>query len=393
MAETVPIIVTVNRMEEGNRAYRSLADPQSYRPLWGEEAGDVIEGGEARAGRRLTYRVHARVIEDLGPQDTVAAFRAQNNVFSAELDEKAYGIPEDVPPRIPEAEVDDLNLALTVPVPEEAVQRYAGLLGSGLTGAGSVHPKGVEVAVLDTGLDREWARLLTMQDVEVAPSVVNHQQFTDEPHTALEAGHFHGSHCQGIFSAGTDLRVNVAQVLDDGGSGYTSWVMDGLYWAVRNGCRVANLSLGGGRFSQAMADAVAYAASRGCLVVCAMGNDGVYERQYPAGYARSTAVIASSYRDGMRAPFSNYGEWAHGTTDGVGVLSWGLDGALVRASGTSMATPLYARVLALLVAEYGLPSRVLKVAGGTSQDTPEPVLEEGNGRIHAGAAAAELRGA
>ena len=383
--ETVPIIVRANAIAGGNHAYRELADRETYRPLWGEELGD--EG----AGRRIQYRVHAGVIDGFAPQETVDIFRAQDNVFHAELDLKAYSIPEDLPPRIPEVEEADINQALGIPVPEATAQDYAGLLGTGLMGAGSVHPKGVEVAVLDTGLDAEWARVLTRDSFEVAPSVVAHRQFTDEQHTALEAGHFHGSHVQGILSSGTDLRVNVAQVLDDEGAGYTSWIMDGLYWAVRQGCRVANLSLGGGRYSQAMADAVAYATSRGCLVVCAMGNDGIYEKQYPAGYARATAVIASSYRDGMRAGFSNYGEWAHGTTDGVDVLSWGIGGVLVRASGTSMATPLYSRVLALLIAEFGSPSTILKIAGRVALDTPERVIEEGNGRIFARAIRDELR--
>jgi len=166
--------------------------------------------------------------------------------------------------------------------------------------------------------------------------------------------------------------------------------MDGLYWAVRNGCRVASLSLGGGAYSQAMADAVRYARSRGCLVVAAMGNDGRYLKSYPAAYPGATAVIASSYADEMRASFSNYGEWCHGTTDGVRVLSWGMDGVLVRSSGTSMSTPLYARTLALLIAEHGSPSVVLKVAGRTALDTPEPVLEEGNGRVHGASAHAEF---
>lgn len=375
MTGTVPIVASVNSIREGNNAWRSLADPATYRPLWGEEAGD------GDAGRRLQYRVRARVLPGLSPEDTVAAFLAQDNVVSAEIDERAYGIPEPLPPRVAEVELDGLA------VPEEPSLRYAGLLGLGLDGAGTVHPKGVEVAVLDTGIDGVWA-------VRKGERLVAHGQFTDEPHDAVlpdGAGHFHGTHVAGTLTANTKLRLNVAQVLADDGSGYTSWIMDGLYWAVRNGCRVANLSLGGGHYSQAMADAVAYAASRGCLVVCAMGNDGAYERQYPAGYARSTAVIASSHGDSMRAGFSNYGEWAHGTTDGVGVLSWGLDGALVRSSGTSMSSPLYARILALLIAEHGSPSAVLKVAGRTARDTPEPVLEEGNGAVDGAAAHEELR--
>lgn len=378
MENTIPIIATVNSIREGNRAYRELADPETYHPMWGEEVGDED------AGRRLQYRVNARMIDGLDSTDTIGVFRAQDNVVQAEIDRRAFGVPEDLPKRMPEVE----DLGAGAMVPEEAVLRYAGSYPFRLFGSGAVYQSGLEVAVLDTGLDSMWASKCFAAG---NPFIANHKQFTDEAHMAVEAENFHGTHCMGLLAAGTRLKINVAQVLGDDGSGYTSWIMDGLYWAIRQGCRVASLSLGGGHYSQAMADAVAYARRRGCLVVCAMGNDGVMEREYPAAYPGATGIIASSHFNEMRAPFSNYGDWAHGTTDGVSVLSWGLDGALVRASGTSMATPLYARVLALLIAEHGSPSTVLKVAGATAHNTPEPVVEEGNGRIFAQDIDDELR--
>ncbi len=374
MTDTVRLIATVNSMREGNAAYRRFADPETYRPLWGEERGD--EG----AGRRLTYAV------EVSDREAIDRFREQDNVFRAEEDVRAYGIPEPLPPRLREVEPGSLETQ----VPEEAVLRYASVgpkfQEMGLDGTGSVYPDGLEVAVLDTGIDRVWAERMGTRLMSTA-------QFTDEPHGAIlpaGVGHMHGTHCSGILCAGNKLRLNKAQVLADDGWGYTSWIMDGLYWAIRSGCRVVSMSLGGGSYSQQMADAVAYARTRGVLVVCAMGNDGRYLKSYPAAYPGATAVIASSYTDSLRASFSNYGEWAHGTTDGVQVLSWVLDGYLGRASGTSMATPLYARALALLIAEYGSPSTTLKVAGATAKDTPEPAIEEGYGRISGLAAAREL---
>lgn len=367
------IIARVNRMEEGNSAYRQFADPETYNPIRGEEVGD--EGH----GRDLIYTVE---ISDgfVG----LERFAEQDNVLYVEPDLRAYGIPEDLPPRL--AEVQDDEAA----IPELEVRNY---IGQGklfsqleIDGTGVPHPHGVEVAVLDTGLDHIWSERL-------GDRLTQHEQFTDENHPAIlpeGVGHFHGTHCAGLIAADNKIRLNIAQVLGDDGSGYNSWITNGLYWAVRNGCRVASLSLGGGSFSTAMDDAVNYARSRGCLVVAAMGNDGRYLKSYPAAYLGATAILASHYTDAMRANFSNYGEWGFLTTEGVSVLSWVLSGVLGRASGTSPATPLAARGLALLIGRYGGPAQVLKTVGATAADTPEPVLEEGHGRLHTRYAAEEL---
>lgn len=372
------IIAEANRVPGGNEAWRRYADPDSYRELYGESAGDED------AGARIVYAAEAHAATPGETEaDVLARFRAEHNVIHADFDRRNNRIPEPLPPRVAEVEAEGS------PVPEPAVLDYGGLDGRTrglLDGRGSVYPGGCEVSVLDTGLDLSWSRRMGDRLGET-------MQFTDEAHGALlpeGVGHFHGTHCAGIVAAGTGLKLNVGQVLADDGSGYDSWITDGIYWAIRAGSRVISMSLGGGGFSQAQADAVRYARSRGVLVVAAMGNDGRYLKSYPAAYPGAAGVIASHHRDSMRARFSNYGEWAHGTTEGVDFLSWGLSGALVRSSGTSMATPFYARGLALLIAEFGRPSYVLKALAATAADTPEPVLEEGHGRMHVGAALEEI---
>lgn len=366
------IIVRSKRMEEGNSAYRQFADPETYNPIRGEEVGD------AGHGRDIVYTV------DVSYGDALDRFREQDNVLYAEPDERAFGIPEELPPRLQEVE------PAATEVPELEVKNYIGqgnrFADLGIDGTGENYPNGVEVAVLDTGLDSVWAERL-------GPRLASHEQFTEEFHASIlpeGTGHFHGTHCAGLVAAGNKIRLNIGQVLGDDGSGYNSWITNGIYWAVRNGCRVASLSLGGGSYSVAMEDAVAYARSRGCLVVAAMGNDGRYLKSYPAAYLGATAILASHYTDHMRASFSNFGEWGFLTTEGVSVLSWVLSGVLGRASGTSMATPLAARGLALLIGRYGSPAEVLKVVGATAVDTPEPVLEEGHGRLQTRLAAEEL---
>ena len=63
-----------------------------------------------------------------------------------------------------------------------------------------------------------------------------------------------------------------------------SWVAEGLVYAVDNGAKVINLSLGGYDTSSTLLEAVDYAWNNGCVVVAAAGNDNTSLPAYPAAY-------------------------------------------------------------------------------------------------------------
>ncbi len=141
----------------------------------------------------------------------------------------------------------------------------------GLTG------KGVKVAVLDSGIDATHP--------DLAGRVIAQENFSDSPEVTDHAGH--GTHVAGIL-AGTgaasggkyrgvapDASLLNGKVLDDQGSGSESGVIAGMEWAVAQGAKVVNLSLGGGPtdgtdpVSQAL-DTLS--AQSGALFVVAAGN-------------------------------------------------------------------------------------------------------------------------
>jgi serine protease len=93
----------------------------------------------------------------------------------------------------------------------------------------------------------------------------------------------HGTHVTGTVAQTTNNSYGVAgiafnakimpvKVLDSSGSGSYSNIAAGIRWAVDNGAKIINMSLGGSSGSQALQDAIAHAQAGGVLVVCAAGN-------------------------------------------------------------------------------------------------------------------------
>ncbi|MDP9177764.1 MAG: S8 family serine peptidase, partial [Gemmatimonadota bacterium] len=90
--------------------------------------------------------------------------------------------------------------------------------------------------------------------------------------------------------------VNIANPNDVRGTGSSADIAAGIRWAVDNGARVLNLSLGGTTATQVERDAIAYAIARGAVVVAAMGN--AFQQgnptSFPAAFPNVVAVGAIS---------------------------------------------------------------------------------------------------
>jgi len=169
----------------------------------------------------------------------------------------------------------------------------------------------------------------------------------------------HGTHVAGIAAATTANGLGIAglgystrllngKVLDDTGSGLTSWVAQGMYWAADNGASVINLSLSGsGACTAVVQDAINYAWARNVVVLAAAGNTGTSDLRSPASCANVLAVGATDPGD-ARATFSTYGTWVDVAAPGVDIVSLNNVGEYAPKSGTSMAAP-YASGLAALV--------------------------------------------
>ncbi|MFH1428988.1 MAG: S8 family peptidase, partial [Candidatus Margulisiibacteriota bacterium] len=101
---------------------------------------------------------------------------------------------------------------------------------------------GIKVAVLDTGIDYNHP-LLT-------GNVVAQFDFAENDADAFDDTNGHGTHVAGIIAArdgiGVAPSVNllIGRVFDDNDVGLISYLANGAQWAINNGARIINMSLG-----------------------------------------------------------------------------------------------------------------------------------------------------
>lgn len=132
----------------------------------------------------------------------------------------------------------------------------------------------------------------------------------------------HGTHVAGIIgavgndSAGTTgvcwkAKIMAVRVMDSTGSGTTAHIVQGVNYAVTNGAKVINMSLGGTTFDQAFSDAITAAQNSDVVVVVAAGNSSANNETtptYPCNYTQSNLICVAALDQAYAlASYSNYG--------------------------------------------------------------------------------------
>jgi len=172
-----------------------------------------------------------------------------------------------------------------------------------------------------------------------------------------------GNNGSGIAGVAWDVDIAIMPVkfMDKNSDGKTtgslSDAVDAIYFAVDHGAQIINASWGFYDYSRSLQDALAYAQSKGVLVVASAGNKGQnndLNDHYPSNYPNDNIVaVAAMDSDGTLASFSNYGtKNVDISAPGVGITTTTLNGGLISwASGTSFATPFVTGVAALVVSQ------------------------------------------
>ncbi len=152
------------------------------------------------------------------------------------------------------------------------------------------------------------------------------------------------------------------KILDDNGGGQLAWLVQGIRWCISNAARhkikVLSLSLGAPDGAPVLRRALVDAKAAGLITVCAAGNEGnSSDLGYPARYAGEQLCLAvgAVRSDKHITDFSNTGRGMSRmglVAPGFEVLSTVTRNRYARFSGTSMAAPHVAGILALAIAKH-----------------------------------------
>lgn len=181
-----------------------------------------------------------------------------------------------------------------------------------------------------------------------------------------DPGQSHGTHVAGTIAAANNgfgmtgvahnAEIMAIRMGNVSGNSFTNAgrLSEAIRYAVDNGADVINMSLGWNPEGGAVREALAYAASRNVIAVMSSGNSSASRPGSPANNATDYGIsVGAVDRNGAIARFSNRAgsddRMQHVMAPGVNIYSTVADNRWNYSSGTSMASPHVAGVVALML--------------------------------------------
>jgi subtilisin family serine protease len=244
---------------------------------------------------------------------------------------------------------------------------------------------GVTVAVIDTGVDPTNPVLQNLlvsgydftrninggsekSDVNTSPDLsqaqtaqVNQRTVAvlDQRTVAVLDGSQYSAFGHGTMTAGIlhlvapQAKIMPLKSFNADGSGYDSDILRAIYYAVKNGAKVLNMSFDYPSYSSELANAIKYANSKGVVSVASAGNGGQQVAVYP-GALPSVIDVASTSNSDIQSTFTNFGAppvWI--AAPGEGVVTTYPWGTYAAGWGTSFSAPLVSGTAALMLGTNG----------------------------------------
>ena len=207
---------------------------------------------------------------------------------------------------------------------------------------------GIKIAILDTGIDASHP--------DLAGRMVPGWNFYDGNADTSDV-HGHGTAVAGAAAAALNNGIGVAavagqaqlmpvRIADPNAYAYWSTVAQGLSWAADQGARVANISYSGVAGSASVQSSADYLRSKGGLVVVAAGNNGIDEGITPTA---SMIPVSATNETDAKTSWSSYGNFVALAAPGQNIWTTQRGGSYGAWWGTSLASPVVAGTVALLM--------------------------------------------
>ncbi|MGW4228655.1 type VII secretion-associated serine protease mycosin [Streptomyces sp. NPDC004980] len=228
--------------------------------------------------------------------------------------------------------------------------------------------RNVTVAVIDSGVDASTpdlqGRVLKGKDLAVDSPGDEHTDYDNHGTgmAGLIAGTGNSSGGGGAFGLAPGVKILPIRLRDDAGKvngatgdkHFNDDLPVAIRYAVDQGAKVINISLGNEVGSQRLTDSVKYALDEGALIFAAAGNsaDEGNAVEYPAG-TPGVVGVGSVGEDLQQAKSSQYGPQVDLAAPGVNMVHACSGGTqLCKSSGTSDATAIASASAALIWSKY-----------------------------------------
>ncbi len=211
--------------------------------------------------------------------------------------------------------------------------------------------EGVNVAILDTGIDLEHP--------ELKEAVAAKYNAVAENDLVADSTDGHGTHCAGIivargkrvYGVAPASRLYVGKVMNTRNELNEAAFVRGLEWAINNDVQIISMSCGFRNKSEALYEKIKKARQKGIILVAAAGNAGelnIEIDRFPASYEECLS-IGSIDENLQRDKISNLSKNLDLLAPGKNILSTFINGDYRLDTGTSMATAFVSGVIALLL--------------------------------------------
>ncbi|BBC35646.1 Protease [Streptomyces graminofaciens] len=409
------VLLDPSNQESGLNALRANADIASVERVRGTDIENITELLE-RPDVSVLFEDLAAAVVEVRPDQRhalVTTAEAESSIIAAEPERMVYAMPITAPHQAPteffpsyrsDEDVVSRHTEAEIAIGQgPAWHEKAWTWGlqairanlSALTG------KGVKIAVLDTGVDTSHA--------DFAGRITATASFV--PGEAVQDGNGHGTHCIGTaagsakprqgprYGVAPEAQILAAKVLNNAGSGSDGQILAGMAWAIASGAKVISMSLGarvrpGELFPQTYENLAKRALQLGTVIVAAAGNDSMRPGSVvPVSRpANCPSILAVASLDKALNPsfFSN-----GGINDQGGEINIAAPGRDVHSaapgngyrvlSGTSMATPHVAGVIALLAQANpsATAAQLMATLKASAFPMTQPVRDVGAGILQA----------